>query len=702
MLGLLALDAGPLRGESNVDFRNLAGEIFPDADRVGSNVGSPPSAPVYAGGSLLGYAFSTHDVVRSVGYSGQPLDVVAGIDLAGRVTGARLFRHNEPILVIGVPEERLHAFVRGLAGIDIARPAAVDAAPDEKGAPDIIAGATVSSGVIRDAVIRAARAVARSRGLLGGDASQPRLDRDSFETASWQDLLDDGSLRRLVLTRGIVAESLARLTGDPGGTLPSDPDRLFIELFVGLATPARVGQNLLGPRRYGALSADLGTEEQIVFVAANGAWSFKGTRYRRSGTFDRLQLVQDERTIRLTRDGYANVERLKIDGAPELREMALFRIADATGFDPLAPWRVELLVPRDVAGGGQVLLTFALDYRLPDRYLLAAPAGDATDRPATSAPTSGDEPLWLQTWRSRLPSIGMLIAMLLVLSAILVFQDALVRHPRVYRQVRLWYLGVTLVWLGFIAGAQLSVFNVLTFAHALLTEFRWEFFLLDPLIFILWGYVAVTLLFWGRGVFCGWLCPFGALQELANEAARLLRVPQVKVPFGLHERLWPIKHIIFIGLVAVSLHSMAWAVLGTEVEPFKTAISLKFVRHWPFVVYAVGLLLAGLFIERFYCRYLCPLGAALAIPARLRMFEWLKRRFQCGNDCQICASRCTVQAIHPTGEINPNECIYCLACQANYSDDQLCPPLVQRRKRLEKLLRQPPPEKGGAATGGVA
>ena len=44
----------------------------------------------------------------------------------------------------------------------------------------------------------------------------------------------------------------------------------------------------------------------------------------------------------------------------------------------------------------------------------------------------------------------------------------------------------TLVWIGWIANAQLSVVNVLTFANSLMTDFSWTYFLLAPLIFILW------------------------------------------------------------------------------------------------------------------------------------------------------------------------------------------------------------------------
>jgi polyferredoxin len=71
------------------------------------------------------------------------------------------------------------------------------------------------------------------------------------------------------------------------------------------------------------------------------------------------------------------------------------------------------------------------------------------------------------------------------------------------------------------------------------------------------------------------------------------------------------------------------------------------------------------------------------------MFEWLKRYRECGSECQVCARRCTVQAIHPLGQINPNECIYCLQCQANYFDRNVCWHLKKREERRKPRVAAP-------------
>jgi NosR/NirI family transcriptional regulator, nitrous oxide reductase regulator len=698
-LGLVmaAPPAGAKQGE-RIGPKTLA-QIFPGADRAGALAGNPLAASVFKSGARLGYVFSTQDVVGSVGFSGKPIDILVGLTKDGMISGAKLRSHNEPILVIGIPDLALRQFVDGFANIDIRHPGQLREGETIGALPDAISGATISSAVISDSIIRAARTVARSRGLLKVAQAALRLDRENFEPADWQELRADGSIAHLALSHGKVEQAYRDRVAIPGAEFPGSrsPEELYSELYTGLITPPRVGQNLLGAQAFNQLLGKMGPDDQAILIAGNGLYSFKGTRYRRSGLFDRIQIVQGDKIIRLVKKHYHLVNGLKIGAAPEFREIGVFVIPADTGFDALADWRLELLVSRETKQGGRVLLDFPLSYVLPAHYRIgqtptASPEpANQMDRVLTYLQgqlNDGEPALWLRNWRDRAGRITVLMGLLLILSAVLVFQDNLVRHQRLYRPVRLIYLAVTVVWIGWYAGAQLSVINVLTFAQSLLSGFHWEFFLLDPLIFILWSYVAVTLLFWGRGVFCGWLCPFGALQELLNEAARLLRIPQISVPFALHERLWPIKHIIFLGLFAVSLHSTILAIAGSEVEPFKTAISMHFVRHWPFVAYVGGLLFLGLFIERFFCRYLCPLGAALAIPARLRMFEWLKRRFQCGHECKLCAVRCTVQAIHPNGSINPNECIYCLACQAKFYDDRICPPLVAKRKRREDRARK--------------
>jgi transcriptional regulator of nitric oxide reductase len=649
--------------------------------------GAPPAAPVYRDDRLIGYVFSTFAAVGTTGYSGKPLDVIAGVGLDGVITGARLRRHEEPILVIGIAEEQLAGYVAGFAGTDLRTRLRTTANGLRSPPPAVLAGATVSSAVIGDGIVRAGRAVARSRSLFAAPARDYRLDTETFEPAEWSDLVADGSIVRRRITEGDVLAAL----GLDAEARETPAEALFVDLYLALVTPPRIGENLLGKSDYTRLVSSIGTEDQAILIAANGRYSFKGTEYVRSGRFNRIQIVQDDKTFPLLTQHHRTLERLHAEGAPEFREIGLFTLVATDGFDPLRTWRLDLQVSRKVPGRSPAAAVLPIVYDLPNRYRLLDAGSDAGSAAGPAADLAGDPPggattpdLWQDIWRERWGRIAVLVALLAALSAILVVQDLVAARRRRYRILRLALLTFTLIWLGWYAGGQLSVVNVLTFGHALMSDFRWEFFLLDPVIFILWSYVAVTLLFLGRGVFCGWLCPFGALQELLNEAARMLRVPQFRLPFPLHERLWPIKYIVFLGLFAVSLNSMSRAFVLAEVEPFKTVISLRFDRTWPFVLYATILLAAGLFVERFFCRYLCPLGAALAIPARLRMFEWLKRRPQCGRECAICFHRCPVQSIHPTGAINPNECIYCLNCQVQYFDDEVCPPLVAQRRRRER------------------
>ena len=118
---------------------------------------------------------------------------------------------------------------------------------------------------------------------------------------------------------------------------------------------------------------------------------------------------------------------------------------------------------------------------------------------------------------------------------------------------------------------------------------------------------------------------------------------------------------------------------------------MKFNREWYYVIYAVLLLAVGLFIERFFCRFICPLGAFMAIGGKLRIFNsFLKRRSECGSPCKLCSNECPIDAIEKNGKINMNECFYCLDCQSLYYNDHKCPPLVIIRKKNAKITIDQP------------
>jgi polyferredoxin len=250
--------------------------------------------------------------------------------------------------------------------------------------------------------------------------------------------------------------------------------------------------------------------------------------------------------------------------------------------------------------------------------------------------------------------------------------------------VRLIWLLFTLGFIGWYAQGQLSIVNLTALIQALLAGRSLDFFLYDPMTVLLWAYVLVSLVVWGRGTFCGWLCPFGALQEWAAQIARWVRLPQLRLHTRTDARLKKLKYAVLAVLMVMPFISSAWTDRLVEVEPFKTSITLIFVRSWPFVLWAVLLLGLSAFVYKGYCRYLCPLGGGLAVLGKLRRFNWLARRAECGQPCQTCRHRCDYQAITPQGAIDYAECFQCLDCVAIFESDQLCAPriLAQRKGKV--------------------
>lgn len=665
-------------------------DIFPGADKIGVLSDDPVVAPAFKQGEQIGYIFLTSDYVNTTGYSGKPMHQLVAINNSGVIQKVLLVEHSEPIVLIGIPEHRITAMLVDYEGMDVGRLVAGEL--DHK--IDIVTGATVTVMVMDDNILRSAIQVARHFGLAGlqqvAEETGPiaSVNPDILDIKDWDTLIKEGSVRRLKLTLRQINEAFDQLPDFRAGYYPEEgeADEIFTELYAAMVSIPSIGRSLLGKHEYKNLMKKLKPGEEAILLAADGRFSFKGSGYVRGGIFDRFQIIQGDNSMRFHDYHHKRLRKISAAGAPELKEVDLFRTPADINFNAAEPWEVELLIGRDVGPTEKLFLTFSLDYKPPEKYLVLTEAEQNT---SSMGSTESTQPFWVKMWELKLVEIIVLGFGLMALTLIFFFQDWLAKRPILTDRVRISYLIFTLVIIGWYFNAQLSVVNILAMFSALVSGFDWGYFLMEPLIFILWGSVAAALLFWGRGPYCGWLCPFGALQELLNRIAKFFKVKQTKVPWFIHERIWSIKYLLFLVLFGVSLHSLELAEKLAEVEPFKTAIILKFAREWWFVIFALAVLLPGLFIERFYCRYLCPLGAALAIPGKLRMFSWLKRYKECGTPCQRCSNECMVQSIHPEGMIDVNECMYCLHCQVVYMDDHACPVMIQKRLKRERHTVRP-------------
>lgn len=643
--------------------KDTVDRLFPQAAAyTGPMSGKPPAMPVYSAGRPIGFLFSTADLTDVVGFSGAPFNFVVGMDLQGKIVGVVLVEHHEPIIDYNHMGAQLTRFIAQYAGLDLRGSIALSG-QGTPGGINGISGATVSARAFNHAIVQSARLVARSRGLTTGAASAAMIDTARFEPLTWSELIAAGAVERIRIPQAGKAG-----TGNQDAAL---------ELHATMVNPTSIGRNLLGPMRYGEHVAPYGPQDLIVLLMGKGPYSFVGTKVFDTGTFDRVRIEQGARTFVLKRElkHYQYLPFVSAKGAPKFDEIGLFRIPAESGIDVLAPWQV-VVVMGDGSRSGAQTREFKLSYTLPSRFVLP-PAEPSAQEPL-------DAP-WRESWRAQTGNIVVLGFGLLVLTVLLIAMDRLTRHARLYQALRIGFLLFTLVWIGWIAGAQLSIINVFAWLRALINGNGLAVLLADPLLCVLLAFVIVSFVIWGRGVFCGWLCPFGALQELLAKLARVVSLPQWSPSYRAHRKLWPLKYVSLAVLAVATLYGLETMAVAAEIEPFKTVISLRMDRAWPYVVYALVLLAAGLFVERAFCRFLCPLGAAMAIGGRLRRFTTLKRRPECGSPCQLCANRCPIQAIEPSGAINMDECFYCLDCQVIHNDATVCPPLVYEAKRNRKL-----------------
>lgn len=641
-------------------------DVLPGAvSFVPDSLGRPFQIGKDAAGATVGWVALSTDLVDIKAYSGKPMVTLLGLGTDATVRGARVLHHSEPILLVGIPEGTLGRFVDTYAGMDV-RTRVVFGHSDEPGvrSVDAISGATVTALAQNQTILEAARKVATSVGLLASREPLAGHWVESQTPWTFQQMRDAGIFGRLIVRD--------QQMGVPGGG-----DGVFLDLWFTVADAPQVGLGLIPAGDYHWLRSQMQPGDHIVVMLGAGKTSFKGSGFVRGGLFDRVRLEQDMRTILFSDKDYLPLKRAVAADTPGFTELAIFLTREHK-LDPGRPF--ELVFVGSRYNGEQAFErsfhAFPARLKLP-RSLYALDEAEPADDAMTTPPS------WQLAWNQRPERIALLSALLLMTLAFFIGRrwltgGGLTRLRWVHRGT----MTVSALMVGFWWHAQPSVTQLLTLVGSLVHEWRWGLFLSDPALFLLWCFIAIGTVFWGRGVFCGWICPYGAMHELTFQIGRTLRLPDVELPDRWHLVLRNTRYVVLAILVGAYLYSPELGERLAEVEPFKSTFFVApWTRHAGLFAWWLVLLGWGFVTFRPFCRYLCPLGAALALPSWLRLAGPYRRNY-C-QTCTICTKTCEPRAIDAHGRIDPRECMNCMECESNYRSETVCPPLIAL-SRLDK------------------
>ncbi|MEI4470833.1 4Fe-4S binding protein [Frigidibacter sp. MR17.24] len=632
-----------------------------------------------SGGAPAGFVFETGPLAPIPGFSGQPIDMLVTLDRDGRFLDVQLLHHNEPIFVSGLGEAPLRAFLEQYRGHAISEPLVVGTPYGAGGEGsdlvhlDGVTKATASVRIAHESILAAALAVAREkmRGIRTGAPARPDPGHD--ETLDWDALVREGIARNLAVDNAALQAAFAGslwAIDDPEAL--ADPAGRYLDLWVVDIGPPAVARAVLDPDGFAELQRFLAVspEDEPILVVDAGRHGLVSADFVRNTAPDRLSAAQDGLPVAL-RD--ADLSFALNDALPErLREgqAMILRTDRRLGFDPTRDWELSAQAVR--AHG-------MFQPELGSRHFTLASRADPRFFLRPEAPVAAVAP-WREALRNRQGDLLVLaVALPGLLWALGPGMHGLAAPARA-ASLRLAWLAAMTLFAGYWAQGQLSIVTVIAVIRAATGGGSFAVLLYDPVSLLIWAAAILGMLAWGRGLFCGWLCPFGALQEATALVGRRLGIRSWEPSPAWDRRLKRVKYLALAGLVAAAFLAPAEAEKLAEIEPFKTAITTGFQREWYYVAYALFWLGLSAVTFKGFCRYLCPLGAVMALGDALRLRRWIPRRDGCGSPCQLCRVRCRYGAIEPSGRIDYAECFACLDCVTIHDDPRTCVPLVLAAK----------------------
>lgn len=241
--------------------------------------------------------------------------------------------------------------------------------------------------------------------------------------------------------------------------------------------------------------------------------------------------------------------------------------------------------------------------------------------------------------------------------------------------VQFGFLGF-MTWLGYrhqlLGGGPAGVptvdalcpFGGLESLYSILVSGTWLRRLAPSAMVLFFVVIALTLIL-GR-VFCGWICPLGTLGEWTSRLGEKLGIRKRELPVKADRVLRWLKYVVLVAIIAATwkVGTLVWRSYDPWVAWMHLSAGWEEFAESPWAYFSLFVLVIGasLLIERFWCRYLCPLGAFLAPLQKAGLFKVRRSEEDCIN-CHRCAPSCPVRLDPESKEVeNSAECIACGRC----------------------------------------
>lgn len=175
--------------------------------------------------------------------------------------------------------------------------------------------------------------------------------------------------------------------------------------------------------------------------------------------------------------------------------------------------------------------------------------------------------------------------------------------------------------------------------------------------------VSITILF-GR-FFCGWVCAFGTFNDFIYMVFQKVFKKQFRVNEQVDSILKYVKYLVLALIIC-----FVWTMGNSTLNDYSPWNAFAQIGNFPEAIfqYTFGFILlifiavGAMFIERFFCRYLCPLGAIFSIVSKIRIFKIKKPNDKCGK-CRLCTNNCSMGIeLYKVNKVSSGECINCLKC----------------------------------------